>query len=512
MEFMVEQFSSINLLSQFWISLFLIIPIVLIARTVVAGTRYSPILIVVIFGLSMGFILVETGVAEPGIGSFPMINMIASSTIIALVVTFFVGGQALRKMLSKESKENDEMVIPSDEESVLGTTRTQIVMIVRAFFLLIGIEGATRVLIGQSESALNEVYPLIAYIGLVGAIIFIDNRAKITNKPLYIRKGIIEIIGIIIVLYLSSLISQWIVPVIALPQIFFTMIISSVAGAFLYRWSLGPTIKALLFAGIPVVLAGNFMVGGSRMGEAFLVEGVTSVLAYSFFGQLFFMFGGIALMMFFAKTDHIRNLAPGMAGSLSHSGLTGACTAGDLGEEAQRRAPIMVNMPFFGHIFVFSILAVSADRGNLWIWPSVVVVLIGLILTFISMKVLQKVNGEDAGEIKALMQFSFGWQVVSVFGSLLLLTLGSMPLEYAGMGTTSALSHFGLFAATQGGIFGSEAASLIPFVFSMPFLVHPVVFFMFGKAMKDNGRMPVKTVYIITAIGLIGILVSAFLL
>jgi len=139
-------------------------------------------------------------------------------------------------------------------------------MIIRAFFLLIGIEGATRVLIGQSESALSEVYPLIAYIGIVGAVIVIDNRATITNKPLYIRKGIIEIAAIIAVLYLSFLISEWIAPIIALPQIFFTMIISSVAGAFLYRWSLGPTIKALLFAGIPVVLAGNFMVGGSRMG------------------------------------------------------------------------------------------------------------------------------------------------------------------------------------------------------------------------------------------------------
>src|SRR5699024_4710085 len=291
-----------------------------------------------------------------------------------------------------------------------------------------------------------------------------------------------------------------------------TMIISSVAGAFLYRWSLGPTIKALLFAGIPVVLAGNFMVGGSRMGEAFLVEGVAPVLAFSFFGQLFFMFGGIALMIFLGKTNLIRNLAPGMAGSLSHSGLTGACTAGDLGKEAQLRAPIMVNMPFFGHIFVFSILAISAEQGSLWIWPSVVVVLIGAILTYISMAGLRKANEDDASEIKALMKFSFGWQVVSVFGSLLLLTLGSMPLNYAGMGTTSALSHFGLFAATQGGIFGSEAASLIPFVFSMPFLVHPVVFFMFGKAMKDNGRMPVRTVYTITAIGALGVLISAFIL
>lgn len=512
MEAIVEQFSSMDLLNQFWITLFLIIPMVLIARTVVAGTRYSPILIIVIFGLLMGFILVQTGVATPGIPEFPMVNLVASSTIIALVVTFFVGGQALRKMLSKESTNNVEMVQPSGEETVIGTTRTQMVMIIRVFFLLIGIEGATRSLIGLDTSTLSGVYPLIAYIGIVGAIIFIDNRATITDKPLYLRKGIIEIISIIIVLYLSYLISQWIEPVIALPQIFFTMIISSLAGAFLYRWSLGPTIKALLFAGIPVVLAGNFMVGGSRMGDAFAVEGMSSVLAFSFFGQLFFMFGGIALMMWLAKTNHIRNLAPGMAGSLSHSGLTGACTAGDLGEEAQRRAPIMVNIPFFGHIFVFSILAISAENGELWLWPSVLVVVVGLAITLISMRGLRKSNGKDSKEITALMQFSFGWQVVSVFGGLLLLTLGSFPLDYAGMGITSSLSHFGLFAATQGGLFGAEAAHLIPFIFSMPFLVHPVVFFMFGKAMKNGGEMSVKTVYTITALGVAGILFSTFML
>jgi hypothetical protein len=54
-----------------------------------------------------------------------------------------------------------------------------------------------------------------------------------------------------------------------------------------------------------------------------------------------------------------------MAGGLSHAGLTGACTAGDLGDAAARRAPIMINIPFFGHIFVFSILAVSIERGAL---------------------------------------------------------------------------------------------------------------------------------------------------
>lgn len=169
-------------------------------------------------------------------------------------------------------------------------------------------------------------------------------------------------------------------------------------------------------------------------------------------------------------------------------------------------------MPFFGHTFVFSILAISAENEKLRVWPSVLVVVIGLILSIFAMRMLHKANGQESQEVKALMQFSFGWQVVAVFGGLLLLTLGSLPLNYAGMGTTSSLSHFGLFAATQGGLFGSEAAHLIPFIFSMPFLVHLVVFFMFGKAMKDSGKMPVKTVYSITAIGVLGVLLSVFVL
>jgi len=145
-------------------------------------------------------------------------------------------------------------------------------------------------------------------------------------------------------------------------------------------------------------------------------------------------------------------------------------------------------------------------------WPSLLVVVIGLALSFYAMTILRKSNNEDAKEIKRLIYFSFGWQVVAVFGGLVLLTLGSLPLNYAGMGATSSLSHFGLFAATQGGLFGTEAANMISFIFSIPFLVHPVVFFMFGKAMQDDGRMPVKTVYALTAIGVVGILVSAFIL
>ncbi|MBU9713437.1 hypothetical protein [Evansella tamaricis] len=507
----IEQITHLQLLNQFWILLFFLVPMVLIARTVVAGTRYSPILIIVIFGLTMGYVLVLSDVATPGLSEFPFVNLMANTTIIALTVSFFVGGQELRKILGNKEMEVDDMVVPSEDELVLGTNNTQFIFIIRSFFLLLGIEGVARILMNSSTTLLSGYYPLIAYIGIVGSIIFIDSKAKIKNKHLYIRKGLVEIFFIIVILLLSFQIASTIRDLIALPQIFFAMMIAAALGAIFYKWTFGPTIRALLFAGIPIVLAANFMVGGSRIGEAFSIEGMNSVLAYGFFGQLFWMFGGIALLMYFARTANARNLAPGMAGALSHSGLTGACTAGDFGKTAAQRAPIMINIPFFGHVFVFSILAISADRGELWLFPSFIIVAIGVVLTALSLKNLRKANGEDRKEVNALMQFSFGWQLCAVFGGLTLLSLSAMQMDYAAMAQSSAISHFGLFAAIQGEMFGTESALLIPFIFSMPFLVHPLVFFMFGRAMENNGDMPVKPVYILALIGVAGVVAALFL-
>ncbi|RXI98184.1 hypothetical protein DS745_17750 [Anaerobacillus alkaliphilus] len=506
MEVILEQIGSLQMLNHFWLTLFLLIPMVLISRTVVAGTRFSPILIIVIFGLGMGYVLVATGVAEPGLSEFPLVNFIAKTTIIALIVSFFVGGQELRKILSGKDLDGEDMIVPSSEETVLGTTRTQFVFIFRTFFLLLGIEGTVRFFLGLDSGELSRYYPLIAYIGLVGSIILIDNKAVIKNKHLYLRKGLLEIVVIVGVLIISAHLAGYIRPIIGLPQIFFAMLIAAGIGAIFYNYSFGPTVKALLFAGIPVVLAANFMVGGSRIGEAFSIEGMNSVLAYGFFGQLFWMFGGIALLMFFARTTHVRNLAPGMAGALSHSGLTGACTAGDLGKVAASRAPIMINIPFFGHVFVFSVLAISAERGELLLLPSLLIIAVGVVLTVLSLKNLRRANGVDNKEVKALMQFSFGWQLCAVFGGLMLLSLSAMPMDYAAMAQSSAISHFGLFAAVQEGMFGLEAAALIPFIFSMPFLVHPIVFFMFGKAMEKDGAMPTTPVYLLMALGVIGVL------
>ncbi|KMJ59543.1 membrane protein [Bacillus sp. LL01] len=507
---MLEQFSNIELLNQFWLILFFLIPMVLVSRMVVAGTRFSPILIIVVLGLGMGYLLVFTGAATPGLVEFPFVDLMARTTIIALTVSFFVGGQELRKILGNKELTVEDTVVVSEEETFLGTSRTQFFFIIRAFFLLFGLEGITRLILSDGTGIFDSVYPLIAYIGIVGSILFIDNKAKITNKHQYIKKGMVEMVAIIILLVISYHIAMAIKPIIALPQIFFAMMIAAALGAIFYNWSFGPTIRALLVAGIPVVLAANFMVGGSRIGDAFAIEGMNAVLAYGFFGQLFWMFGGIALIMFFARTANARNLAPGMAGSLSHSGLTGACTAGDFGKTAAQRAPIMINIPFFGHIFVFSVLAISAERGSLWVFPSLLIVAIGVGLTILALINLRKSNGEDKKEVKALMQFSFGWQMCAVFGGLALLSLSTMPIDYAAMAQSSAISHFGLFAAIQGDMFGSEAAALIPFIFSMPFLVHPLVFFMFGKAMENNGEMPIKPVYSLALIGVIGVAYAIF--
>ncbi len=260
----------------------------------------------------------------------------------------------------------------------------------------------------MSFSDLSRFYPIIAYLGLVGAVIMIDYKAKVTNKRLYIRMGLVEMVAIVTILLGSYKIAVWVKPVIALPQIFFAMIISAGLGALMYRWRFGPTIRALLFAGIPVVLAANFMIGGSRINDAFAITGMNAVLAYGFFGQMFWMFGGIALLMLLGRTYHAKNLAPGMAGALSHSGLTGACTAGDLGGTAAYRAPIMVNVPFFGHIFVFSVLAMSAQQDRLLLWPSVIIVIIGIVVTIFALRTMRGADGKDAREVKGLMQFSFG--------------------------------------------------------------------------------------------------------
>lgn len=508
----MQQIAHQHLFNQFWLTLFLVIPMVLVARAVIAGTRYSAILIIVIFGLAMGFLMVRTGVSDPGLADFPMLGMLAQATIVALAASFFVGGQELRRILGRMDLPPDQSVVYATEQIFHGTTRTHLVFVARSFFMLLGLEALTRTLLGTvPANTLGRYYPLIAYMGLIIAVILIDHKATILDKKTYMRKGVLEMALIVSILIIGQTFASAVKPLIALPQIFFVMLIASGLGALCYRWSHGPALRCLLFAGIPVVLAANFIVGGSRIGEAFGLTGMNAVLAYGFFGQMFWMFGGISLLMLFGASRAVRNIGPGMAGALSHAGLTGACTAGDLGEGAAKRAPIMINIPFFGHIFVFSIIAISVQRDGLLLLPALVILATGLALTALSLRNLSRAGGADDREVKSLMQFAFGWQLTAVFGSFLMLDLAGMPIADTMMSTSSALSHFGLFAAIQGGMAGPEAAAMIAFVFAMPFLVHPVVFFIFGRGMENDGAMPTKPVYTMATIGIAGVLAALVL-
>jgi len=503
----------LEILNHFLLTLLLLLPVILIARVVVAGTKYSPILIIVVFGLLLGLVLDISGIGTPGLPEFPIVGLASSVTVTALVVIFFVGGQKLRNAFLKPKLPKDDDVIQNENEVLLGTKGTQFIFIVRAYFILLGIEGLKRIILGvDSGDILGDFYPLIAFFGISGAIIFIDNKAIIKDKRKYLGRGFTEIIVILAILIGSQYIHLWIKDLIALPQIFFAMLISSGAGMYFSDWRPGPTMRSLLFGGIPLVLAAVFIVGGTRLIDAFALDGMLQVMAFGFFGQLFWMFVGIAILVFLGKNNKVEILAPGMAGSLSHSGLTGACTAGDLGDVAKERAPIMINIPFFGHLFVFTILALSATRGELLVLPGFLVVLVGVVLTYMAIMTLRDAKNEESKEIKGLIFFSLGWQLVAVFGGFIMLHFAGLSLEYAAMANSSAISHFGLFASIQGGMFGTESAALISFVFAMPFLIHPVVFGMFGKAMSNNGEMPKKIVASLAIIGTLGVLFTLIFL
>ncbi|MEI2422607.1 hypothetical protein V6O07_20175, partial [Arthrospira platensis SPKY2] len=123
-----------------------------------------------------------TGVSPAGLPHFSLIDLVSRATIVALTVSFFVGGQELRKIIGRIKSEPDGMVIPSTEETFLGTGRTQLIFIVRAFFLLVGIEALYRQIAGLSFNDLSRYYPLIAYLALVGSVILIDHKAKVADK------------------------------------------------------------------------------------------------------------------------------------------------------------------------------------------------------------------------------------------------------------------------------------------------------------------------------------------
>jgi hypothetical protein len=47
---LMQEIAHQHLFNQFWLTLFFVLPMVLVARAVVAGSRYSAILIIVVFG------------------------------------------------------------------------------------------------------------------------------------------------------------------------------------------------------------------------------------------------------------------------------------------------------------------------------------------------------------------------------------------------------------------------------------------------------------------------------
>ncbi|AIO19672.1 hypothetical protein KQ51_01798 [Candidatus Izimaplasma bacterium HR1] len=521
------------------LTLAMLLVVVLIARSAVAGSKYSPILIIVVFGLALGMVLEMSGLATAGLTEFPVVGLTGGTTIIALIATFFVGGQKLRNTFWKPKTPKEDDVVLNEEEVILGTKGTQLIFLTRAFFILIGIISLYRIaymgldnmfnsigwgdLLTYKETSLDDFYPLLAFFGVAVAIILIDSKAKIANKRVYLGRGVMEIIIILAILLGGLLISAVINPLIALPQIFFAMIISSTLGMVFSDWRPGPTMRALLFGGIPIVLAGVFITGGTRLLDAFQLDGMLQVMSYGFFGQLFWMFVGISLLVFVGKSNDVDILAPGMAGSLSHSGLTGACTAGDIGEVAKERAPIMINIPFFGHLFVFTILAISVTRSvemglkGFLLVPALIVVALGIALTYWALRTLRSANGVERKEIMGLILFSIGWQLVAVFGGFTLLYFAGMDLESAAMANSSAISHFGLFAAIQGGMFETvntsfSSVGLISFIFAMPFLIHPLVFGMFGKAMTNGGKMPKKALAILAILGILGVAFSLIIL
>ena len=496
---------AIAFLDQFWLTLLMLVPIVMVARAVVAGSRYSAILIIVVFGLTLGALLVATGAGTAGLPDLYLVNMLGRATIVALTASFFVGGQALRRLFGGVQTEPDTSVVLNEKEVVLGTGRTQFFFIVRSFFVLLGVDAAVRVLLGNGGGQ-QQILPLLAYLGLVFAVILIDPGAQLANKRQYLGKGAVELVLLIVTLAGAAFIADAVREIAAFPPIFFAMLMAVALGWVCPRWQHGPAVRALLFGGIPVVLAASFIVGGSLFVESLELDGMAPMLLYGFFGQLMWMFGGISVLMLLGRTAAVRNLAPGMAGALSHVGLTGACTAGDMGEIAKRRAPIMISVPFFGHVFLFAILAFSLDAGRLLLWPTAVMAVVGLALTAVALRQLRSSNGEDRAEVKGLMLFCFGWQLTALFGGLLMLSHLSLP--HSVMATSAALSHFGVFAALQGGLFGAEAAALIAFVFAMPFLVHPFVYFMFGRGMARDGDMPRRPAYVLAGVGAVGVLVA----
>ncbi len=133
-------------------------------------------------------------------------------------------------------------MVQSQEEILLGTKRTQLFFIIRAFFILLAIRGAYVLIMEElGEGSLAKSYPILTYLGLMGTFIIIDSRVTIRNKHLYLIKGLTEFVAILLLLIASSFVSKWVSGIIPLSQIFFAMILSASLDAIATNWRFGPT-------------------------------------------------------------------------------------------------------------------------------------------------------------------------------------------------------------------------------------------------------------------------------
>lgn len=55
----------------------------------------------------------------------------------------------------------------------------------------------------------------------------------------------------------------------------------------------------------------------------------------------------------------------------------------------------MINIPFFGHVFVFSLLALSIERGALLVIPVALVGLVGLGLALLAFRTIRCAGGRE---------------------------------------------------------------------------------------------------------------------
>jgi len=302
MNHLLEPLSHNYTLNLFFLQTVLLISMVLVARTVVAGARLPSIFIVVVFGIILGFVMVKNKVATSGLEEFPITVFTSKTITIALTAFFFMGGQKLKKLFFNAGFHIKNIATLSNEEVVLETNSTQFFLLLKVFLLLIGIRSVYKLLTDFfKNNSFKESYLLLIYLSIVLFIISFNKESRVKNT----RKALIEIVAILGVLLLSMHVVNFIKPIIAIPQIFFVILISTSLGIIFSNWKFGPTVNSLLFSGIPIVLAGNFMIIGSRVGNSFKIGNITT---YGFMSLIFFMFSGMAILMFLNKVNHVRKM------------------------------------------------------------------------------------------------------------------------------------------------------------------------------------------------------------